>query len=160
MRSTQILNNKELTANGSIEKFRTAYNAFAQALESSVKLDPVARTSAIQESLGELKMAMIPLVDKSKGIIYRQEGGRTAAYDRLDSFGKELSQYEKLYKSSAEEIQNTIKSYQEQDSKFSVSYQQLDFKAKSINAKTKLKENRAYMEWLNIMEQSNPELAF
>ena len=160
MRSTQILNNKELIGNGSVEKFKSAYDAFSNALQQSVKLDPVSRTSAIQESLGELKMAMIPLVDKSKGIVYRQEGGRTAAYDRLDSFGKELSQYEKLYKSSSEDIQNTIKAYQEQDNRFAVSYEKLDFKAKSINAKTKLKENKAYMAWLDIMEETNPDLAF
>lgn len=158
MRSTQILNNKALTADGSIAKFKWAYDAFSNALQQSAKLDPVSRTSAIQESLGELKMAMIPLVDKSKGIVYAQEGGRTAAYDRLDSFGKELSQYEKLYKSSSEDIQNTIKSYQEQDNKFSVAYQKLDFTQKSENAKSRLRSNKAYTAFMDVMVEANPEM--
>jgi len=158
MRSTQILNNKELTGNGSVARFKSAYEAFDQALQASAKLDPASRTSAIQESLGELKMAMIPLVEKSKGIVYAQEGGRTAAYDRLDSFGKELSQYEKLYKSSSEDIQNTIKSYQEQDSKFSVGYQKLDWTSKSENAKSRLRENKAYLAFMDVMAEANPDM--
>lgn len=158
MRSTQILNNKALTADGSIQKFKSAKDAFDQALQDSAKLDPSARTSAIQASLGELKMTMIPLVDKSKGIVYAQEGGRTAAYDRLNDFSKELSQYEKLYKSSPDEIQNTIKSYQDQDNKYSVWYQKLDFLSKSENAKSRLRSNKAYMAFMDVMSEANPDM--
>jgi len=104
-------------------------------------------------------MAMIPLVEKSKGIIYAQSGGRTAAYDRLDSFGKELEQYSRLYQASSGDIENTIKTYTEQDSKYSVSYQKLDYTAKSETAKTRLRNNKAYMTFMQVMSEANPDMA-
>lgn len=160
MKSTQIFNNKELVWNGSIAKFKWAYDAFTQALQEAEKMQDIsARTSYMQESIGELKMAMIPLVEKAKGIIYATEGGKTAWYDRLNEFGKGLEKYAKLYKSSAIDIQNTIKSYSEQDSKFSVAYQKLDYTAKSENAKSRLRSNPAYTTFMEIMMEANPDKA-
>lgn len=159
MRSTQILNNRELTGNGSVEKFKTAYDAFSQALESSAKLDPVARTSAIQESIGELKIAMLPLVAKSKWIIFAQEWGKTSGYNKLDSIEKDLLRYEKLYKAWPDEIKNTISNYQNQSNRYAVQYSELTYKSPSINAKSKLNENKAYQIFLETMMELNPQNA-
>lgn len=159
IKSTQILNNKELISSGYIQKFKTAYDIFSQALESSEKLDPVARTSAIQESLGELKMAMLPLVEKSKWIIFVQEWGKTSGYNKLDSIEKDLLRYEKLYKAWADEIKNTISNYQNQSNRYAVQYSELTYKSPSINAKSKLNENKAYQIFLDTMMELNPQNA-
>jgi len=49
MKASQILNNKELTQNGSIEKFKSAYGAFSQALQEASGMQDIGqRTSHIQ----------------------------------------------------------------------------------------------------------------
>lgn len=102
-------------------------------------------------------MAMIPVLDKAKGIVYAQAGGRTSQYDRLNDFTKELQSYSKLYQSSQEDITNTIKTFQDQSNKYSVSFQKLDYTQKSENAKTRLRENPAYVGFMDLMIQANPD---
>ncbi len=157
IKSPQIINNKELIANWSVSAFKNAYDIFEQAIKDSMNLDIDARTASIQASIGDLKISMIPLINKAKGILYVQWWWTTAWYTRLDSFSKELSNYERLYKSSSEDIQNTIKAYSEQEKKFDVTYKKLDWTSPSQNAKTKLNENKAYQIFLETMSELNPE---
>lgn len=160
MKSWQIMNNKELIADSSIDKFKSAYAAFSTALQQSIKLDPEARTSAIEWPIWDLKMALLPLVWKVKSIIYAQEWWKTSAYNKIDSYEKELLRYEKLYKASSDEIKNTIGNYQNQSNSYAVQYSELTYKSPSINAKTKLNDNKAYQIFLDTMMELNPQMAW
>lgn len=101
---------------------------------------------------------MLPILDKAKGIVYKQAGGtRTGQYDRLNDFSKELESYQRLYTASAEDINSTIKAYQDQSEKVSVAFTKLDFKQKSENAKTRLKSNPTYVGFIELMMEANPD---
>jgi len=115
------------------------------------------RADFIAGATGDLKIAMIPILDKAKGIVYAQAGGRTSQYDRLNDFSKQLESYSKLYNSSADDINNTVKAYQDQSNKYAVSFQKLDYTQKSENAKTRLKSNPAYLGFMELMMEANPE---
>lgn len=59
----------------------------------------------------------------------------------LNAFSKDLDEYSRLYRASPEELQETIRSYEDQDRKFSVAYKKADWTSKSQNAKTRLRSN-------------------
>lgn len=146
-----ILNNKKLIEWWHIERFKSAFAAFDNAYKSAQSLDSAWFTWAIEWPLGDLKMALIPIVEKSKWIIFTQEWWATSKYELLNSYSKELSRYEKLYKSWSQDIQNTIKAYSNQESLYKVRYAPLTFTSASINAKTKLNENKAYQIFLETL---------
>lgn len=157
IQTPQLLSNKSLIADGSVAKFKEAYTKFSQVLGEAQKLPAEQRSDYLAGATGELKMAMRPMLEKAKSIIYAQAGGRTGQYDRLNDFGKELDTYAKLYQSSSDDIRGTIKAYQEQNSKFSVAFTKLDFTQRSENAKSRLKSNPAYAGFMDLMMQANPE---
>lgn len=156
MQSPQILNNKALVADGSVAKFTDAYKVFTDAITQAQKLPIEQRADFIAGATWDLKIAMLPILDKAKDIIYKQAWGRTSQYDRLNDFSKQLESYAKLYNSSADDINNTIKAYQDQSNKYAVSFQKLDYKQKSENAKTRLKSNPAYVGFMELMMEANP----
>ena len=154
----QLMSNKELVTNGSVLKFQSAYKQFQLALNEASKLPVEQRADFISSATGELKVSMLPILDKAKGIIYAQAGGtRTGQYDRLNDFWKELESYQRLYSASAEDINGTIKAYQDQAEKLSVAFTKLDFTQKSENAKTRLKSNPTYVGFIELMMEANPD---
>lgn len=157
MQSPQILNNKALIADGSVSKFTNAYKVFTDAITQAQKLPIEQRADFIAGATWDLKVAMIPILDKAKGIIYAQAWGRTSQYDRLNDFSKELESYAKLYRASPDDINNTVRAYQDQSNKYAVSFQKLDYTQKSENAKTRLKSNPAYLGFMELMMEANPE---
>ncbi len=56
------MSNKELIGTGAIAQFRDAYTKFGTALEQAMKLPKEQQGDAIQESIGELKMSMVPVL--------------------------------------------------------------------------------------------------
>lgn len=72
-RNPALMNNKELVGTGAIAAFREAYTQFGTSLQEAMKLPKEQQGDAIQASIGELKMSMIPVLTKAKGIIFAKE---------------------------------------------------------------------------------------
>ena len=152
---------KEVIDNGSWANLEQAYGAFETKLKQVQNLPPWQREASIEHEVAMLKIAAIPIAEKRVAVEYWRNGDlQTATTVGLESFIQGAKKVASMFKAGSDELQGLVAKSNDMFNRKVVSYMGLDdSNNRSIYAKQKLKENRSYNQFLDLLAKQGPIFA-